>query len=48
MNEEKFGFISYSSMAKKFAEKLANDLNQNGLPIFFDKWEIKVGDSIQF
>lgn len=46
MSEEKFGFISYSSKDKKFAEKLANELNQNGLPIFFDKWEIKVGDSI--
>jgi len=39
-------FISYSSKDKNFAEKLATSLNQNGLPTFFDRWEIKVGDSI--
>lgn len=43
---KKRGFLSYSSNDKEFAEKLANDLNANGLAIFFDKWEIKVGDSI--
>jgi len=46
MSDKKFGFISYSSNDKEFVERLAKELNENGLPIFFDKWEIKVGDSI--
>lgn len=43
---KRFGFLSYSSNDKEFAEKLATSLNANGIEIFFDKWEIKVGDSI--
>jgi len=39
-------FISYSSKDKEFAEKLALDLKERGVGIWFDKWEIKIGDSI--
>ena len=44
--KNRFGFLSYSSEDKEFAEKLANDLSKYKFPIFFDRWEIKVGDSI--
>ena len=43
---DKFVFLSYSSKDKEFAEKLAQDLKKYHLPMFFDQWEIKVGDSI--
>lgn len=39
-------FISYSSKDKEFAEKLASDLKNMGIGVWFDKWEIKIGDSI--
>jgi serine/threonine protein kinase len=39
-------FISYSSADSDFAEKLASDLRASGIGVWFDKWEIKVGDSI--
>lgn len=39
-------FISYSSQDKEFAEKLATDLKNQELGVWFDKWEIKVGDSL--
>jgi hypothetical protein len=39
-------FLSHSSKDKDFVEKLANDLNKQGVGVWFDKWEIKVGDSI--
>ena len=44
--QEKYVFLSYSSEDKKIVEKIANSLTQYDLPLFFDKWEIKVGDSI--
>ena len=43
---ERYCFISYSSNDQDFVERLATDLIGNNLNIFFDKWEIKVGDSI--
>lgn len=43
---KRYCFISYSSKDRKFVERLATDLSGNNLDIFFDKWEIKVGDSI--
>ena len=39
-------FISHSSNDKDFASRLAYDLEQNGIPVWFDLWEVKVGDSI--
>jgi formylglycine-generating enzyme required for sulfatase activity len=39
-------FISYSSKDRDFAEKLAADLRASGVGVWFDQWEIKVGDSI--
>jgi len=44
--QEKYVFLSYSSEDKKIVEKIANDLTRYHLPLFFDKWGIKVGDSI--
>jgi hypothetical protein len=39
-------FLSHSGADKDFVEKLANDLVDNGCRVWFDKWEIKVGDNI--
>lgn len=39
-------FISYSSADQSFAKKLAHDLDNSGVGVWFDKWEILVGDSI--
>lgn len=43
---QKKAFISYSTKDREFVEKLANDLSNEKFQLFFDKWEIKVGDSI--
>jgi len=39
-------FISYSNQDKEFVNRIANDLKDVGLPVWWDQWEIKVGDSI--
>jgi hypothetical protein len=39
-------FISYSSTDAAFAHRLAQDLKKANVNIWFDRWEIKVGDSI--
>lgn len=39
-------FISYSRPDKKLAKKIAKSLVERGYPVWFDEWEIKVGDSI--
>jgi pyrimidine deaminase RibD-like protein len=39
-------FISYSSQDNAFAERLASDLKARKLGVWFDKWEICVGDSL--
>lgn len=39
-------FLSHTSVDKPFVEKLARDLKRIGLNVWFDKWEIKIGDSI--
>jgi len=39
-------FIAHASEDKKFVRKLANDLIERGLLVWFDEWEIKVGDSL--
>lgn len=39
-------FLSHTSIDKPFVEKLAKDLKGLGINVWFDRWEIKVGDSI--
>ncbi|GAA0134941.1 hypothetical protein YSY43_17810 [Paenibacillus sp. YSY-4.3] len=39
-------FLSHTSIDKPFVEKLARDLKRIGVNVWFDKWEIKIGDSI--
>lgn len=50
---DKFGymppmvFVCYSHNQKEFAEKLANDLVENRILVWWDEWEIKVGESLR-
>jgi len=39
-------FLSHTSVDKPFVEKLAQSLKKVGINVWFDKWEINVGDSI--
>jgi hypothetical protein len=39
-------FLSHTSCDKPFVEKLARDLKRIGVNVWFDKWEIEVGESI--
>ncbi len=39
-------FLSHTSIDNPFVEKLAKDLKRFGVNAWFDKWDIKVGDSI--
>lgn len=39
-------FISYSSKDRAFAERLTFDLKAKGLRVWYDQWELKVGDSL--
>ncbi len=39
-------FISHSHKDKRFVEWLANSLAASGIDVWYDDWEIKVGDSI--
>lgn len=39
-------FISYNQTDRIFVKKLAEDLQTAGLLVWWDEWEIKVGDSI--
>lgn len=41
-------FISHSSKDKSFVRRLAEDLRNLGVPVWFDEWELKVGDSLNF
>lgn len=44
--KSRYAFLCHSSGDKKFVEKLAQRLSEDNFELFFDKWEIKVGDSI--
>ncbi|MCA1291910.1 toll/interleukin-1 receptor domain-containing protein [Paenibacillus sp. alder61] len=39
-------FLSHTSIDKPFVEKLARDLKRIGVNVWFDKWEIRIGESI--
>ena len=39
-------FLCHSSADKPFVDRLANDLTQMNVGVWYDKWEIKLGDSI--
>lgn len=39
-------FISYSHRDRAFVKKLADDLKKKGFSVWWDEWEINVGDSI--
>lgn len=39
-------FISYSNKDRDFVSKLAFDLKNLGINVWFDQWDLKVGDSI--
>lgn len=39
-------FLSHSSNDNEFVRRLAKDLKLKGVPIWFDEWELKVGDSL--
>lgn len=39
-------FLSHTSIDKPFVEKLAGDLERLGVRVWYDKYEIKVGESI--
>lgn len=39
-------FLSHTSLDKPFVEKLAKDLRRIGVTVWYDRWEIKVGESI--
>ena len=40
-------FFSHSSKDKELARRIANDLSNKGIPVWFDEWELTVGDSLQ-
>ena len=44
--DEPSAFISYSSADSEVASKLAADLRTQDLGVWFDRWEIRVGDSL--
>lgn len=39
-------FLSHSSADKAFVTRLAVDLRSKDVPVWFDRWELKVGDSL--
>lgn len=39
-------FLSYASEDREFAERLAHDLSERGIPVWWDQWEMEIGDSL--
>ncbi len=46
MSSDKKVFISHSHSDREFTERLARDLMAHGQNVWFDKWDIRPGDSI--
>ncbi len=46
MITKKKGFLSYSHEDKDFAQSIAQKLNESGIEVWWDEWEILAGDSI--
>ena len=46
MNKSAKIFLSHSSKDKDFVRRLANDLQSSNVPVWFDEWELQVGDSL--
>jgi|WetSurMetagenome_2_1015567.scaffolds.fasta_scaffold66011_1 ligand-binding sensor protein len=40
-------FLSHNTADKEFVRKLALDLKANGVTVWFDEWEMQVGDSLR-
>lgn len=40
-------FLSYTSDDKEMARRVATTLNENGIEVWWDQWEIKPGDSLR-
>lgn len=39
-------FISHASKDKKFVDRLVSDLAAHGVPVWYDKLDVRLGDSI--
>ena len=46
MSRKPTAFISYSSKDSSIIDKVATDLRSAGIGVWFDKWDIRVGESI--
>jgi TIR domain len=47
MHQPPYAFLCHASEDKKLVERLAHDLRAAGVETFFDKWEIRSGDSLR-
>jgi hypothetical protein len=39
-------FLSYAGEDEEFAERLARDIAARGIPVWWDRWDVKTGDSL--
>ena len=39
-------FLSYARKDGEFAERLARDIAARGIPVWWDRWDVKTGDSL--
>lgn len=46
MNKSAKVFLCHFSKDKEFVQRLAHDLKSKEVPVWFDKWELKVSDSL--
>lgn len=47
LNRRRSLFLSHSSRDRAFCERLALDLTNADIPVWYDEWELKVGDSLR-